>query len=762
MSRNQQKIRELSDTFGNWYEDEEKLKSGRMTGDLHPYTAMFSPIQINRLRVKNRLVMAPMGNINMAEETGRPNSKMIEYFTARARGGVGLITSGLVPVSHGIDPSVTELDKLTYFPRIDRSRSNLAGWRDLAERCHAHGARFFIQLTPGLGRVGSPECMVNKFKMPVSASWNPNFYIPTIPCCPLSGRQAKKIIKNVGQAAADAKAMTIDGVYLHGHEGYLLEQMTNPAFNRRKIGAYSDWMRFGTDMVKEIRRRTGDSYPIMYRIDLSLLLNETYGEKLPKIKSLKKFRNERTVDQTLDYMEALVRAGVDMFDVDLGCYDNWWLPHPPGSMAPGCFLEVVQLVKEHFTSRGIKSNAGEEVPVVAVGKLGYPDLAEQALRDKKCDMVMLGRPLLADPEWPNKAFAGRVKDITPCIGCQEGCINEFVEGGHPQCAVNPKTGFEDLYDGSEMAPAGNTGQAGGAKKVAVVGGGPAGIICALTAARRGHQVSLYEAHEAIGGMLIPGSRPAIKYDIINYLDYLRHEVEKAKKELSLKLHTSTAPGVDELKKKNFDVIVHALGSQQSRPPVPGMDAANVVFAVDVLRDPAIIGESQNIVVVGGGVVGCETAYFLSHEKGRNVTVVEMLPHIMPGVCTANRGWLIHYLEKQKVPLLNCTRLKEVREKEVLLSRNISKTVPDPYVTWAPLLPENIENPFAKKIKEELQNQTVPADLVILAAGACPEESLYRELVNSNAAPDIRVIGDSFEMGKVLEASRSAYSVGVSI
>jgi len=113
-------------------------------------------------------------------------------------------------------------------------------------------------------------------------------------------------------------------------------------------------------------------------------------------------------------------------------------------------------------------------------------------------------------------------------------------------------------------------------------------------------------------------------------------------------------------------------------------------------------------------------------------------------------------------LLNCTRLKDVREKEVLLSRNISKTVPDPYVTWAPLLPENIENPFAKKIKEELQNQTVPADLVILAAGACPEESLYRELVNSNAAPDIRVIGDSFEMGKVLEASRSAYSVGVSI
>jgi len=756
MSETQNQIREISDTFGTWYEDKDKLKTGEMTARLHPYTSLFSPLRINRLTVKNRLVMAPMGNISMAEETGRPNTKMIEYFTARAKGGVGLITSGLVPISHGIDPSVTELDKLTYFPRIDRSRSNLAGWRDLAERCHAYGARFFIQLTPGLGRVGSPECMVNKFKMPVSASWNPNFYIPAIPCRPLSGRQAGKIIKNTGQAAADARAMTIDGVYLHGHEGYLLEQMTNPAFNRRKTGAYSDWKRFGIDMVKEIRRRTGDSYPVMYRIDLSLMLNETYGEKMGKIKSLKKFRNERTVDQTLEYMEALVRAGVDIFDVDLGCYDNWWLPHPPGPMAPGCYLEVAEMVKDHFAARGIKSNAGEEVPVVAVGKLGYPDLAEQALRDNRCDMIMLGRPLLADPEWPNKAYAGRVGDITPCIGCQEGCINEFVEGGHPQCAVNPRTGFEDLYNGGELAPAKK------AKKVAVVGGGPAGITCALAAAERGHQVTLYEARESLGGMLVPGSTPAIKFDIINYLNHLRNGVDKARKEYGLKVRLATAPEGETLKKKKYDVIVHAAGSRQSRPPVPGIDGENVVFAVDVLRDPSVIGEARNIVIIGGGVVGCETAYFLAHEKGRKVTVVEMLPHFMPGVCTANRGWLIHYLEEQKVSLLNCTRLKEIRAEEVLLSRNVSKTVPDPHVTWAPILPENIENPFARPIKEDLRDESVPADLVILAAGARPDDSFYRDLVAAGAAPDIRIIGDSFAMGKVLEATRSAYAVGVAL
>lgn len=182
---------------------------------------------------------------------------MIRYFIERAKGGVGLITSGLVPVSFGIDHSIIELDKLTYFPRIDRSRTVFAGWRDLAAGVHAYGAKFFIQLTPGLGRVGNPQCLINSLKLPVSASWNPNFYMAQVPCMPLSGRRLKKIIKNAGQAAADAKAANIDGCYLHGHEGYLLEQLTNPAFNRRKLGHFADWQAFGLDMVREIRRPGG-------------------------------------------------------------------------------------------------------------------------------------------------------------------------------------------------------------------------------------------------------------------------------------------------------------------------------------------------------------------------------------------------------------------------------------------------------------------------------------------------------------------------
>lgn len=194
-----------------------------MTSTLYPYDMLFSPIRINRLTIKNRVVMAPMGNLQMAEESGRPNDKMLQYFFARAAGGVGLLTTGLIPISHGIDPTVTEPKNRSYFPRIDGTRTNFAGWRDLAQGVHARGSRIFIQLTPGLGRVGAPTCLINEHKLPVSASFNPNFYIPEVPCRPLSDMALDKIIKNGGQAAIDAMAMGMDGVYLHGHEGYLLD-----------------------------------------------------------------------------------------------------------------------------------------------------------------------------------------------------------------------------------------------------------------------------------------------------------------------------------------------------------------------------------------------------------------------------------------------------------------------------------------------------------------------------------------------------------
>ncbi len=749
------KIEELTSYFGDWFNDGKTLDTGKMTQDLYPYDMMFSPVKVNRITIKNRLVMAPMGNISMCDETGRPNEKMLAYFTERAKGGVGLITTGLVPVSHGLDHTITELGQLTYFPRIDRSRTVFAGWRDLAANVHSYGSRIFIQLTAGLGRVGNPQCLVNSLKFPQSASFNPSWYMPELPCLRMSDLKCKKIINNIGQAAADAKAMNLDGVYLHGHEGYLIEQMTNPAFNRRSLGHFANWQNFGIDMVKKIRERTDKNFPIMYRIDLSLALNETYGERMNEVSSLKKFRKGRTIEMTLEYMKNLVEAGVDMFDVDLGCYDNWWLPHPPGSMPPGCFLDISKIAKDYFETNGIKSNAGLPVPVVAVGKLGYPDLAEKALRDGKCDMIMLGRPLLADAYWPNKARTGRVNEIRPCIGCQEACLNEFVEGGHPQCAVNPRTAFEEVYP-ETPAPAEKP------CNIAVIGAGPGGIMTAVTAAKRGHKVTLIEKDSRLGGRLNSAGVPGIKFDVANYLDYLKGAVERAQKDYGLEVLLSTEATAESLKGK-YDKIVVAAGTTDTVLPLPGLDKANWQQAVAVLENPELAKGAKKVVVIGGGVVGSETAYFLKKELGvEDVTVVEMDKYIMNHTCTANRGYLLKYMYDSGIKLLNCTKSVSFDEKGVVVSRNTSKSVPDPYLSWNPILPENVPNPLAPKLKSEPVEEHLDADLIVMAAGGRPNEALFLELQQKLNTIEVYNLGDSFKGGKVFEATKSGYALALSL
>ena len=765
-------VQQLVGSYDNWPASRENASekpglcgsSARMTQELYPYDRLFSPIKINKLTIKNRIVMAPMGNIDMCEETGRPNDMMLQYFFARAKGGCGLLTTGLVPVSHGIDSTVTELDGLTYFPRIDRSRTVMPGWRDLAQGVHAHGSRIFVQLTAGLGRVGNPQCLLTQKKLPVSASFLPNYYIPAIPCMRLSDRKLRRIVTNIGQAAADAHAMGIDGVYLHGHEGYLIEQLSNPAFNHRKLGRYADWRRFGLDMVAEIRRRVGPDYPIMYRIDLSLALEETYDEETLGSTYLGRMRGGRTVEQTLSYMEELVAAGVDVFDVDLGCYDNWWMPHPPASMPAGCFVPVARAVRERFAADGVRSNAGLPVPVVAVGKLGYPDVAERALREGSCDMVMLGRPLLADPEWPNKAFAGRVADIRPCIGCQEGCLNEFVEGGHPQCAVNPRCSFEHLMPESP-APTKRP------KRVAVVGAGPAGMVCALAASRRGHAVTLIDASDKLGGKLVTAGAARIKFDVENYRVYLERQVRKQADEGNLTLELGHAATKDALAAARYDAIVCAAGAHETTPPIPGLSelvgAGLAVPATRLLREPELLGQARSVTVIGGGAVGCEVAQWLAVERNvSQVSVVEMLPHMMQGACTANRGHLLHALAGHDVRLLNMTRVERAEQTPggalLHVSRNRHKNVPDPYVSWTPILPENVANPLAPKVGDNWHEEVIASDLVVIACGGQADDSLFYELQQTHAAPELRNIGDGFAPGRVLEAVRAAYRLGTTI
>jgi len=405
----------------------------------------------------------------------------------------------------------------------------------------------------------------------------------------------------------------------------------------------------------------------------------------------------------------------------------------------------------------VKTNQGLDVPIVAVGKLGYPDLAEQALRDNKCDMVMLGRPLLADPEWPNKAYKGECKTIRPCIGCQEGCLNEFVEGGHPQCAINPRTAFEDEYS-YEISKAVIK------KKIAVIGAGPSGITMAETLLARGHQVDLYEKEKQIGGVVVPGSVPKIKYEIKNYLEWLSGSVDTMKLNPNFKLHLNTSMNALSLKQKAYDVIVTANGASQSKPPVEGINSKHVYSAISILNDASLIKDATDVVVIGGGVVGAEVAYYLSYELSKKVKVVEMDKYIMNHVCTANRGHMIHYLELSKVELLNMTKLIKIEDDKVIVEQNIHRNVPNPYITWSPILPENILNPLDKLhvVKNVTKIRELKADAVIIATGSRSQNELYYDCVNQHAAMEIYNIGDSLKSGRVFEAVRGAYRKGRNI
>jgi 2-enoate reductase len=717
---------------------------------------LFEPGSIGKCELKNRIVMAPMGNINMADPIGRPLPKMIDYFVERAKGGTGLLITGLIPVSFGIDPTVSEDSNTTYFPRIDgSSRTRLAGFRDLAAGVHSYDAKIFIQLTAGLGRVGSPEPAL-KGKLLKSASINRNFYVPQLPHIPFTDRQIKKIVKSFGQSALNAKVSGFDGVQLHGHEGYLMDQLTSLPWNRRLFGRYKNRFQFGLDVVNEIKEKCGKDFPIIYRMDLTQALEQSYGAETFK----KRFKGrERTVEEGLEFCKALAQAGVDAFDVDMGCYDNWFWPHPPAYFDDMPYVEeMAGRLRKYFNENNITAK------VIGVGKLGKPEVAKAALEKGFCDFVMLGRPLLADPYWPQKVFEGKTREIRHCMGDQEGCIQSFILGGHPCCAINPLTGFEDTK---------KTEKAEKIKNVAVIGGGPGGCEAARTALARGHRVTLIERTGMLGGQLNAGGSMKIKHDLKRYTDNLKYQMEQLK-EQGLEIRLNTAVTAQELKGK-YDVIICATGLRPVIPGIEGMETIGYCEAREFLNGGMQLpAEAKKITVIGGGIVGSEIAYSIAYEKGLDVTIVEMLPNVMKGAVHANRAMLLWMMAgdgapsgkrqdaiKTPVKILNAARAVRFEKGKVIVKANCGRK--NPFTPWSTLIPENIHNPFDKRLDPaNTEDIAVETDYVIFCAGGVPENALYHELRSSKAATEIYNIGDSRAPARAWEAITAGYDVARTI
>ncbi|UGV41560.1 FAD-dependent oxidoreductase [Methanococcoides orientis] len=720
------------------------------------YERLFEPCNIGTCNLMNRVIMAPMGNINMADPTGRPTNKMVAYFKERAKGGTGLLITGLVPVSFGIDPTVSEDNDTTYFPRIDgTSRTRLSGWRDLTSAVKPFGSKIFIQLSAGLGRVGSPEPAL-KGKILRSASFNRNFYVPQIPHFPLSDRKIRKIVKSFGQCAVNAKVSGFDGVQIHGHEGYLMDQLTSDPWNRRKIGRYRNKFQFGIDVVKEIKRRCGDDFPIIYRIDLTQALEESYGQEIFK----KQFRGkERKIEEGLEFCKVLYEAGVDAFDVDKGCYDNWFWPHPPAYFDDAIYAEeLAGRLRSYFQKENINAK------VIAVGKLGKPEVAEKVLDKGWADFVMLGRPLLADPYWTRKVKEGRTKEIVHCIGDQEGCIESFKMGGHSCCTVNPYMGFEDCK---------KLTRADVVKRIAVIGAGPAGCEAAMTAHKRGHDVTIFEKNDHIGGQLHLAGKMMIKHDIRRYLENLHFQLELLIKDgLKVEFNKAVTPGdVND----HFDVILCCTGLETSIPDIEGLESIPHEEIREFLKNDLDISDDvKDVLVVGGGILGCEVGYSLAYEKGLNVAVVGKNKDLIPKTVMANRSQMLWMmmgkgspsgkkddLLREPITAYNTTEVIRFSGNKAYLSVNKGKKAP--YTPWKAVIPENVHNPFEKDIQagnvEEIQ---LNADLVLFATSGKPNNSLYYQLLKDDPSQEIYALGDSSEPGNLWKAITNANEVARNI
>jgi 2-enoate reductase len=367
----------------------------------------------------------------------------------------------------------------------------------------------------------------------------------------------------------------------------------------------------------------GVDFPIIYRYGLE--------HKIP---------GGRTVDEGIEIAKILEQAGVAALHVDAGCYDNWFWPHPPEYQPPGCMVDMAAMAKPHV-----------KIPVITVGRLGYPDLADHILEEGKADFIALGRPLLADPDFAAKAGKGQAEEIRPCIGCHE-CFARLPGRQSLSCAVNPECGDEERLT---VRPAALR------KKVMIVGGGAAGMEAARVSALRGHDVTLYDKSDRLGGALHSAGRAPFKQDIARFLRYQTDQLEKS----SVRIRLMTEVTVDLITSENPDVIFVAVGSAPlCEAEIRGLDRGRWVTPEEVYRDN--IPSGTHACIVGGGSVGCETALYLA-QKGWSIVLVEMLAAVAVDLFTPNRVMLLGLLREHDVKVLTLSQVREITPTSVLVS-----------------------------------------------------------------------------------------------
>lgn len=650
------------------------------------YEKLFLEGTIGKLKLKNRLVMSPMG-IGLAELDGSPTQEMIAFYEARAIGGAGLIIPEITRVNdlHGAGMlrqlSVTK----------DRHIEPLSR---LAQAVHKHGTKIFIQLHhPGR------ETMTSLVGGPVAApSAIPCNFLKQ-PTRALEHAEIKELVQQFVAGAVRVQKAGCDGVELHAAHGYLINQFLSPYTNKRDDeygGSFENRLRFIAEIIAGIRSECGPDFPISVRLSVEEFLSN--------------------VGVTDDYIHiqdgvkismALEKLGIDVINVSCGIYETGSVCVEPVSFPQGWRRDLIKAVKDHVA-----------IPVIAVSVIREPAVGEQFLADGIVDFVALGRAWLADEEWGLKVKEGREKQLCKCISCLRcfESLNENNAVGLPLvCSVNPRLAREQQL--------GNLAHDSSAHKVAVIGGGAAGMSAARTLALRGIQVTLFEKENALGGLINIAKMPPHKGTMDWICQYYQNEFDRLK--VTVKLNTEATLSV--LEEMAPDAVILATGSTPVVPRrIPGVDGENV-FGIDRVLSGAAGLKDKQVVLIGAGMSGIETAEYLC-AAGNSVTIVDMLSKVAPDGNGTNVLDVTGRLAKYGVHYLLSHALKEIKADGVVLEK-----------------------------MEDHSEIKIPADAVVLSMGYCSNNSLAEEL--QKKFERVEIIGDALKVDRIEPAIRAGFDVG---
>ena len=564
----------------------------------------------------------------------------------------------------------------------------IPGWRKLTDAAHKYNAKIAIQIMHGTlenwdGKVVqvSPSPVIVPARVMGILGGPPH---------ELTVEEIAERVKWFASAARRAKEAGFDGVEIHGAHQYIVAAFLSSATNQRTDkygGSVKNRTRFLVEILQAIKREVGPDFPVWVRFNA-----QEWGVE-----------NGITIEETKQMVPLVVEAGAQALHVSAYAAGSYIttapIPDTPGFLVP-LAEEVKKLTK---------------VPVIAVGRLDL-ELGEKILEESKADLIAIGRRLFADPDLPNKVAEGRLGEVTSCIGCME-CIERLAfdeRGEGVTCVVNPALGRERAYQIKSVRKA---------KKVTVVGSGPAGMQTAIVAAQRGHNVTLFEKDEKLGGQLNIAALPPFKDDIFPWIKYLVNQVEKA----GVEVKRNTDATAEIITKGHPDAVVIATGGTPVMPQILGIDKSNVVTAQDVLSGKAKAG--QNVVIIGGGMVGCETGHYLAGQ-GKKVTIIEVLSRMASDMFFMTRRRLMDGLRSKKVTLLASATCEEIKEGSVLVNT------------------------------AEGKKETIPADTVIIAVGYEANDRLYKAL--EGKVSEIYCIGNSSKPRRILEAVNEGYLTGLAL